>query len=68
MDRVIYCGHIICGKFAGQRWEIIRQSGGAPYRLNIAGEFWANADSRSELFDEISALESVSHDNKKKEA
>ena len=56
MNKVIHSGRIDFGKFAGKKWEIIKQSFGARYRLEIAGEFWTSSDSQIELLDEIIAL------------
>lgn len=57
MDRVIHYGRIDGGEFTGKSWEIIRQHSGAPYRLEIEGEFWANADNAVELLDEVINIE-----------
>lgn len=35
----------------------IRQRSGAPYRLEIEGEFWANSDNAVDLLDEVINIE-----------
>lgn len=51
-------GYIINGEYAGKPWEIELVSTGH-YVLQIAGEFYASADNKRALLDELNALDGL---------
>ena len=44
MERTIASGRFRRGPYAWETWQITRESSGSPYRLTIAGEFYAHQD------------------------
>lgn len=55
---LVTSGYIINGEQAGKYWEIEMVSGGH-YVLTIGGNFYASADSRRALLDELNALDGL---------
>ena len=56
MKTTIASGRFRRGPYAWESWQITAEPAGAPYRLTIAGEFYADGESRRDLLDELEAL------------
>mgnify|MGYP005755733179 FL=1 len=57
MERTIASGRFRRGPYAWETWQITREPSGSPYRLTIAGEFYASGESRRDLLDELNVLD-----------